>query len=499
MEFEGQRGDPLLAWSVGKYAKRSATIHLCSEDCQTTANQVFSSTIATYTDNGSVTVFDTGKNIRDAIQDGQEPRVRVYNPGFNTTLDTTTVSLFGGTGDSAKGADFTKIQLGDHYKARHDNVNALTPINVRTVDTTADYDGLGTANGDIIIQLYGGSYFFLVKMAAFPTVAESRPNQIVRLARDLDLQAKTKTVLWDEQFDKGNYVLDLQRYTTYPNIAASAALYFVRVGFNGYEYNNGERVSMKGIDVPVSVATYLATLGLAEGGSITVGGDTAGAHQNPGTANQADAELITWNLFPGTKIDGITHRFANSTDNHCNYTVTIPNTVGYPEHKRCLIQVQSLSCHAEAHIRPDHTKRLNPPYVGVEVEGLAVQNNFSSHVNLSSKNRFDGRVSDSSVIGYFNINERNDFTATGPVSAFAYCYENNKSILDDSVLCASPFGKQLRIKILNLTSKDFLNTNCDDGVTIRDASESSPTDIINNPTHLTLRILFLDDDDLPMR
>ena len=87
MEFQGQRGDPLSAWSVGKYAKRSATIHLCSEDCQTTANQVFSSTIATYTDNGSVSVFDTGKKIRDAIQDGQEPRVRVYNPGFNTTLD----------------------------------------------------------------------------------------------------------------------------------------------------------------------------------------------------------------------------------------------------------------------------------------------------------------------------------------------------------------------------------------------------------------------------
>ena len=106
MEFQGQRGDPLSTWSVGKYAKRSATIHLCSEDCQTTANQVFSSTIATYTDNGSVTVFDTGKKIRDAIQDGQEPRVRVHNPGFNTTLDTTTVALFGGTGDSAKGADF---------------------------------------------------------------------------------------------------------------------------------------------------------------------------------------------------------------------------------------------------------------------------------------------------------------------------------------------------------------------------------------------------------
>ena len=32
MEFQGQRGDPLSAWSVGKYAKRSATIHLNSKD-----------------------------------------------------------------------------------------------------------------------------------------------------------------------------------------------------------------------------------------------------------------------------------------------------------------------------------------------------------------------------------------------------------------------------------------------------------------------------------
>ena len=32
MEFSGQRGDPVTPWSVGKYAKRSATIHLCSKD-----------------------------------------------------------------------------------------------------------------------------------------------------------------------------------------------------------------------------------------------------------------------------------------------------------------------------------------------------------------------------------------------------------------------------------------------------------------------------------
>ena len=32
MEFEGQRGDAITPWSVGKHAKRSATIHLNSRD-----------------------------------------------------------------------------------------------------------------------------------------------------------------------------------------------------------------------------------------------------------------------------------------------------------------------------------------------------------------------------------------------------------------------------------------------------------------------------------
>jgi hypothetical protein len=82
--------------------------------------------------------------------------------------------------------------------------------------------------------------------------------------------------------------------------------------------------------------------------------------------------------------------------------------------------------------------------------------------------------------------------------AFAYGFDNHRSILTDGVLCSSPFGKQIRIKLLNLTNKELLNTNSDNGTVLMKETPNSK-DIINNPTHLTLRLLFLDDDDLPMR
>ena len=188
-------------------------------------------------------------------------------------------------------------------------------------------------------------------------------------------------------------------------------------------------------------------------------------------------------MFPATKVDAITHSFANPTDNHCNYIATIPNTIGYPEHKRCLAQVQSFALHGEADFAPQHTDRINPMFVGVEVAGLGIQHNFSSHNSTSS-------VTNSNILGYANFELRDQ-------KPQAYNYTNQRSIVDDGILCSSPFGKQIRVRFVNLTNNKTLNTNSDDGVLVR--GSNSPTDIINNPTHLTLRLLFLDDDDLPMR
>ena len=78
----------------------------------------------------------------------------------------------------------------------------------------------------------------------------------------------------------------------------------------------------------------------------------------------------------------------------------------------------------------------------------------------------------------------------------SYGYDNSRSVLDDGVLINSPFGKSVRVRFLNLTTNETLNTNAADDL---GDNRNTTSDIINNPTHVTLRLLFLDDDDIPMR
>ena len=102
--------------------------------------------------------------------------------------------------------------------------------------------------------------------------------------------------------------------------------------------------------LPTNLLTALIALGVnADNTSKSLGGTTAGALDNP-----AD-RLYTWNLFPATRLSAQQDGFDDPNDNHCNYSVTIPNTIGYPEHKRCLVQVQSMSVHSEAYAVPDPT------------------------------------------------------------------------------------------------------------------------------------------------
>ena len=68
-----------------------------------------------------------------------------------------------------------------------------------------------------------------------------------------------------------------------------------------------------------------------------------------------------------------------------------------------------------------------------------------------------------------------------------------RSIVDDGILVQSPFGKNLRIRFVNLTSGETLASGSLEG----DANYSDA--IQNNTTHLVLRMVFLDDDEIPMR
>ena len=66
MEFANQRGDPNSAWSVGKYAKRSATIHLNSNDLVQNVDQHFTA-LVTGQDGAGLYFQDPGGAVRDAF------------------------------------------------------------------------------------------------------------------------------------------------------------------------------------------------------------------------------------------------------------------------------------------------------------------------------------------------------------------------------------------------------------------------------------------------
>ena len=502
MEFEGQRGDAVTPWSVGKYAKRSATIHLCSEDAQTNAHTFVEGTIASYDAvNHAVTVFDPDQAIRQKFVNLQEAHAELRNAAMDHEFSSASLALFNGTGVSTGGNDFTKLQLSAEFKGFDVFANPFTPLNVRSITVGGAYQGLNAAGSDIRVERQGGRYLFKVKEEMFPLIADAKQNSKVRLARDYD---------WGTTFGQQaslGYVLELIDWDADPdeigdraNLGLANTYLVTDLQYAGLENEDGERVVFSADTIPANLAIALVQLGVTvDGNAISLGGPDPSTEDVAALQNPED-RLFTWNLFPATRLTAQQDGFDDPNDNHCNYAVTIPNLIGYPEHKRCLLQVQSLSVHSEAYAVPDASKRINPVYVGVQVDGIAVQNNFSSHIE---SRRFGGKVQSTQLVGNFNLESKALRQASEmhyDVSrAFAYGFDNSRSILDDGVLCSSPFGRQIRIKLLNLTNSELLNTNSDNGTQLRIPHRSNSKDIINNPTHLTLRLLFLDDDDLPMR
>ena len=220
--------------------------------------------------------------------------------------------------------------------------------------------------------------------------------------------------------------------------------------------------------------------------------------------NDQRTRQIFWNLrkVPTVEFRGTNYPRGNS---HGDYLVNIPNVIGYPEHKRCLVQVQSLSVfpHNEFKLtdffrgtkRGEKTgtrQNVGPVYVGVQLEGVGCQNIFTTA---------GGTVRNSQLVGTCCLDAKGainyDFTDPSTTDSrnrglLSFGFDNSRSILDDGVLINSPFGKDIRVRFLNLTTNETLNTS-------RDETADDFDDVVNNPTHLTLRLLFLDDDDLPMR
>lgn len=191
---------------------------------------------------------------------------------------------------------------------------------------------------------------------------------------------------------------------------------------------------------------------------------------------------------------------------NCDYVVDIPNIVGYPEHKRCLVQMLQASFFAKNMFKEnnlDEGGQNLPVMVGVDMSSLAPQQSFSSSVRHSMTEPAQFR--NTTMIGYGILEPFGSASNVGTAGEsgrinqrLAYGFSSPRGILDEGVLISSPFGSQVRVRFVNLSTHQTLRT---------DSSESHPSDhtlftaedIQNNPTHLILRFLFLDDDEVPMR
>ena len=542
-------GDSITPWSVGKYAKRSATIHLNSQDLMPHNEHQFADAMIVDQNAVGMLLRDIGGQIRTAIPlvpssavihlpGGAENKVDVglgvsgdeANPGFlsNNATFTDLCQLNVPEAQALAGTSVFRIipvpETGFAVNGQGDLTDAATATAIR------DHAGgtAGTAmfkqNGHKASMLKKGSAsalpyskdktVVLIPLAQFPAETDELDDR-ERLCTGDSLMSQDDAATFaihNRYFDQANKgyrielfyssnLNDLNGDGSFKNVANDsdwAPLVFSRVFFKRFIEQDGSLKVVVELDDNPNLDLLFSD---AEYDTLRNAADDVVEF----TKYQAGVRQIRWNMrrMPTASVTATEH--FPPGQNHCNYEVTIPNTIGYPEHKRCLVQVQSLSLYPgnEFHMMRGHgtLKQVTPVQVGVVLEGVGVQNVVATGT---------GVVSDASIVASCPLGVKGHrYIHQKPVASgggvdlghrvLSYAYENTRPILTDGVLISSPFGQQMRVKLINLTSNEVLNTTDDELSLTSTGSRNSLDDVINNPTHLTLKLLFLDDDDLPMR
>ena len=152
-----------------------------------------------------------------------------------------------------------------------------------------------------------------------------------------------------------------------------------------------------------------------------------------------------------------------------DYYVSVPNAVGFPNKTRCLAMVQKVLLYpCDKHADDDV-----PIMLGVEIDQMAARNQFYT------QNTGDSRLSSRSIIGY--VTPTGSFVTDTVVTAFGNSCDGD--ILTHGVDCQSPFGKTLRVRLLNM-------------------GEGNPAPIVGKDNDykdfqsiVVLRLLFIDNED----
>ena len=171
-----------------------------------------------------------------------------------------------------------------------------------------------------------------------------------------------------------------------------------------------------------------------------------------------------------------------ATESHADFFVNIPNSMGFTHKTRCLCRVESVNGTVSTGNKPD--QQIGS--LGVRITGMYPRNVF--------KNGHDDLCLG---VVHFHSDDDGGLRDFNPVTPLATSgndtangvYLGVGDIINDGVLCQSPFGKRLRVEVYELSSGERLSPPSYNAY-------GKQTPLANHDLTVKLRLLFLDENDL---
>ena len=523
----------MAPWSIGKYAKRSATIHIGSEDL-TSVNANTGRLFPTTADPALLNVFDITLPVRK------------QGAGAGAYSEADVGGVVYGTGGPNTGNDQYWLGVGGTGVSHYSNYVNLTTANMAQIDAETDFlvcmrpairhDGAPLMAVNDVLEI--------VRVTQ-ATKANNNAQKRIRLippgldtvggyAGQREHADATKSITgqgadvsyYDVTRGPGDAldslsdaeVIPLESGTAgYANVVKwdflhDGSLVDVEAG-DIIRFTNPNGADDQGtLDYTERVVTLVDLEAVAVTLDLAILSGEVDGRPASGSGTAMDPYLGTRVSFRRNAQFRVMYKgFDTATDSHCNFKCFIPNIIGFPEHKRCLVQVMSFSvfgvntfgeasfADADANLAVADIQEL-PAVVGIEIQGVGVQKAFSTSVGYRQNGaNSKGTLAQSDYIAIAPL-QANGTGETTKASRLSYGWTNQKHITTDGVLINSPFGQTLHIRYMNLTTHNTLDTRTDEGgLGLGIGDERTANTIANNPTHLVLKLLFLDDDEVPMR
>ena len=184
------------------------------------------------------------------------------------------------------------------------------------------------------------------------------------------------------------------------------------------------------------------------------------------TSGQADRAIV-----PATGL-------LPATESHADFFVNIPNSMGFTHKTRCLCRVESVN----GTVSTGNTPGQQVGSLGVRITGMYPRNVFKNGHDDLCLGVVHFHSSDDGALRDFPGPWTAQETANG-------VYLGVGDIINDGVLCQSPFGKRLRVEVYELSTGTRLSPPSYNAY-------GKETPLADNDLTVKLRLLFLDENDL---